>query len=391
MSFEDKKFGFSTRAIHAGQNPAPENRAIMTPIFQSSTYVQTSPGVHQGYDYSRTANPTRTALEANLAALEGGKFGISFSSGCAAGDALLHTLKSGDHVLAVDDLYGGTFRLFERIFRQLGIDITYHDLTDLESVADQIKPQTKLVWIETPTNPLLKIIDIERIAELAHKRGAKVVVDNTFASPYLQNPLALGADYVLHSCTKYIGGHSDLIGGAVITNDQALGDELHYIQNSVGAVPAPFECFLLLRSTKTLAVRMERHCENAIFLAENLAKRSDIERVVYPGLKSHPQFELAKKQMRSGGGMLSIVLKGGLERTRTLLESLTLFSLAESLGGVESLVNHPSTMTHASIPKDRREGLGITDSLVRFSVGIEDRKDLLADLEQALERSARSN
>ncbi|MCB0359086.1 MAG: aminotransferase class I/II-fold pyridoxal phosphate-dependent enzyme, partial [Bdellovibrionales bacterium] len=344
-----------------------------------------SPGVFQGYDYSRADNPTRTALEANLASLEGATFGVAFASGCAAADAVLHLLSAGDHVLSVDDLYGGSYRLFEQVYRQLGLDFSYADFPRAHDLDSLFRDSTKLVWLETPTNPLLKLCDIEQISAAAHRRGALVVVDNTFASPYLQNPLAHGADIVVHSTTKYLGGHSDLIGGAVLTSNEKVAEQLHFIQKSVGAVPSPFECFLLLRSTKTLALRVQRQTENAQRIAEYLSERSDIQRVIYPGLSSHPQYALGKKQMRAGGGIVTIELDGGIERSRRFLESVRVFSLAESLGGVESLVDHPAIMTHASIPREKREALGITDGLVRLSIGVEDIDDLIADLQQALD------
>jgi len=377
---------FATRCIHAGQAPDPSTGAIMTPIYQTSTYVQTSPGEFIGnYDYSRSANPTRTALEANLASLEGGKHGIAFSSGVASLAACIHLLKSGDHVLLCDDVYGGTFRMFNNVFNQLGIVFSRVDMTNLDATRAAMTDKTKLVWLETPTNPTLKVIDIEAVAQIAHDGGALCVADNTFASPYLQNPLALGADIVSHSCTKYIGGHSDLVGGALITADDELAARLTYIQNAVGAVPAPMDCFLLLRSTKTLHVRMERHCENAGKIADWLSGKTGIDRVIYPGLDNHPQHKIAAKQMRGFGGMITVTLKGGLPASRRFLETLKIFSLAESLGGVESLVEHPAIMTHASVDADKRAALGIDDGLVRLSCGIEDAGDLIADLEQALE------
>lgn len=376
---------FATRAIHAGQNPDPSTGAIMTPVFQTSTFVQESPGkFKENYDYARSANPTRTALEANLASLEGGKFGISFASGCAAMSAVLHSLKSGDHVVVCDDVYGGTFRLFERIFKQLGLAYTMVDMCDHVATERAFTPQTKVVWVETPTNPMLKIIDIQAVGRLAKAKGALMVVDNTFASPYLQNPLSLGADIVLHSCTKYIGGHSDVIGGALIVNEQALADKLHYIQNAVGGVPGPWDCFLLLRSTKTLEVRMKAHCANAAKVAAFLEGHKKIEKVYYPGLKSHPQHGLASEQMHGFGGMVSMVVRGGLSAARTFLENVKLFSLGESLGGVESLIEHPAIMTHATIPPENRAKLGIVDGLVRLSVGIEDVDDLIGDLDKGL-------
>lgn len=377
----------ATRCIHAGQSPDPTTGAIMTPIYQTSTYAQPSPGVFKGeYDYSRSANPTRTALEANLASLEGGKHGITFSSGLAALDAVMHLLSSGDHVVLCDDVYGGTYRQLNTIFRQFGIDFTRVDMTDLDATRDAFTNKTKLVWMETPTNPMLKVIDIEAVAALGKEKGALVAVDNTFATPLLQSPLKLGADIVSHSCTKYIGGHSDVVGGALIVSDDELGQRLRYIQNSVGAVPAPMDCFLLLRSTKTLHVRVERHCQNARKIADWLADNGKVERVFYPGREDHPQHAVAAKQMSDFGGMITAHLKGGIEQSRKFLESLEVISLAESLGGVESLIEHPAIMTHSSVDKDAREALGITDGLIRLSVGIEDVDDLIGDLDQALGR-----
>jgi cystathionine gamma-lyase len=386
---KDKYTGFSTQAIHAGQEPDPVSGAVMTPIYQTSTFAQQSPGVTRGYDYSRSGNPTRTALEANLAALERGKHGVCFASGCAAADAVLHMLSTGGKVLCGDDVYGGTFRIFDKVFKHHGVTAEFVDLASEKSIDEAFKDNWDLVWIETPTNPLLKVVDIEFLAGRAHKNGAKLVVDNTFASPYLQNPLSLGADIVLHSATKYIGGHSDVVGGVLVVNDDELSDRLRFLQNAVGAVPGPLDMFLLLRSTKTLAVRMERHCENALILADLLEKRDDIEWIRYPGLPSHPQFELAKRQMKAGGGMITLELKGGLDRARKFLELIEIFTLAESLGGVESLVEHPAIMTHASIPKEQREALGISDGLVRISVGIEDVADLKTALVGALDESAK--
>lgn len=381
----DHTHGFGTKAIHAGQAPDPATGAIMTPIYQTSTYVQKSPGVIVGeYDYSRAANPTRTAIEANLAALEGGRHGLCFSSGVAATGAVLHTLSAGDGVLLCDDVYGGTNRLFHRVFAQLGIETTLVDMTDLNRLEAAFKPNTRLVWIETPTNPTLKIIDIAAVSGVARAKGATVAVDNTFATPYLQNPLALGADIVCHSTTKYIGGHSDAIGGALVTNDDELHRKLKFIQLSGGAVPGIMECFLLLRSTKTLHVRMERHCVNARRVAGYLGEHAAVARVIYPGLESHPQHAIAAKQMRDFGGMVTIHLKDGLDKARTMLERVGIFALAESLGGVESLIEHPAIMTHASVPPDQRAKLGISDGLVRLSVGIENVEDLIADLDQAL-------
>lgn len=381
----DHTHGFGTKAIHAGQEPDPSTGAIMTPIYQTSTFVQQSPGKIIGeYDYSRAANPTRTAIEANLAALEGAKHGLCFSSGVAATGVVLHTLSAGDNVLLCDDVYGGTNRLFHRVFKQLGIETTLVDMTDLNKLEEAFKSNTKLVWVETPTNPTLKCIDIEEVSKIAHAKGAKVAVDNTFATPYLQNPLALGADVVCHSTTKYIGGHSDAIGGALVTNDDELHQQFKFIQLSEGAVPGIMECFLLLRSTKTLHIRMERHCANAKRVAGYLNEHAAVEKVIYPGLESHPQHDIAKKQMKDFGGMVTIYLKDGLDKARPMLERVKLFGLAESLGGVESLIEHPAIMTHASVPAEQREKLGISDGLVRLSVGIEDVEDLIEDLDQAL-------
>lgn len=382
----EERHKFGTRAIHAGQAPDPATGAVMIPVYQTSTYAQESPGAFKdGYDYSRTKNPTRTALEENLASLEGAKFGICFASGCSALSAVLHLLKAGDHVLVCDDVYGGTFRIFDKIFKQLGIEYSMVNMSDVGTLGPQFRPQTKLVWVETPTNPMLQLIDIAAVAAQAKKYGALLAVDNTFASPFLQNPLSLGADIVSHSTTKYIGGHSDLVGGALMVNDPDLAQRLHYVQNAVGAVPGIWECFLLLRSTKTLHLRMERHCANARAIADLLEKHPQVERVYYPGLKSHPQHELAKRQMRDFGGMISCVIKGGIDSSRRFLERLKIFAIAESLGGVESLVEHPAIMTHAMIPTEQREALGIVGGLVRLSVGVEDIEDLIADLNQALE------
>lgn len=357
----------------------------MTPVYQTSTYVQPSPGVHVGrFDYARTGNPTRTALEENLASLEKGRFGLCFASGCAAMSTVLMSLKSGAHVVMCDDVYGGSFRLIHHVFADLGLSYTLVDMSVLENVERACTPYTKLVWVETPTNPTLKVVDIRAISDIARKHNARTVVDNTFASPYLQNPLELGADMVCHSVTKYLGGHSDLIGGALVLNDEVWHEKLQYLQNAVGAVPAPWDCFLTLRSTKTLQVRMERHCANAKKIAEYLHTHRAVERVYYPGLPSHPTHAIAKKQMRDFGGMISIVLKGGLPAAKRMLESVKLFSLAESLGGVESLIEHPGIMTHAVIPKEQHEKLGVVDGLVRLSVGIEAVEDLLSDIEQAL-------
>lgn len=383
-SEENSKFGFGTRAIHAGQPPEEKTGAVMTPIFQTSTYAQTSPGNHSGYEYSRTDNPTRTAYQECLAALEGGKYALAFASGLATTSCILQTLKSGDHVVCCDDVYGGTYRLFERVYRPMGIDFTFVEMTDLAKFEAAFKPSTKLVWIETPTNPTLKLIDIEKVAAISRKKGAISVVDNTFMSAYFQKPLALGADIVMHSITKYMNGHSDVVGGALMTSDTALYDQLKFLQNAVGAVPAPMDCFLVMRGLKTLHVRMDRHAENAMKVAHFLEKHAKVERVIYPGLESHPQHALAKKQMSGFGGMITFFIKGGLPEARTFLEKVKLFTLAESLGGVESLIEHPAIMTHASVPAENRKALGIHDNLVRVSVGIEDIVDLLKDLEQAL-------
>ncbi|MBL8764982.1 MAG: PLP-dependent transferase [Phycisphaerae bacterium] len=401
---------FATRCIHAGQAPDPTTGAIMTPVYLTSTFVQASPGVvKDGYDYARSRNPTRTALESNLASLEGGKHGFAFASGLASMDCVLHLLTSGDHVVLCDDVYGGSFRQLDKVFRHHGVTCTRVDMTDLAATERAFMPRTRLVWIETPTNPMLKVVDVAAVAGLARARGASagwtwggaagrtaepgktggtrspiVVVDNTFASPRLQNPLALGADVTMHSCTKYIGGHSDLVGGALVCNDEELADRLRFLQNAVGAVMSPMDCFLLLRSTKTLHVRMERHSANAMEIARWLTTHPKVERVVYPGLESHPQHALAKRQMSAFGGMITATLRGGLPEARRFLERVHLFALAESLGGVESLIEHPAIMTHASVPAANRAALGISDGLVRLSVGIEDVADLIGDLERAL-------
>ena len=387
MSTKKNKQGFETRAIHAGQEPDPTTGAIMTPIYTSSTYVQESPGVHKGYDYSRSVNPTRKALEACIADLEGSNFGYAFASGMAASATVLELLNSGDHVIAMDDLYGGTYRLFENVRkRSAGLDFTFCDLSDLSTLENSINEKTKMIWIETPTNPLLKIADLEAISSFAKSHNLIAVCDNTFCSPFVQNPLELGFDIVVHSATKYLNGHSDLIGGVVVcSNDkEELASEILYLQNAVGSIMNPFDSFLLLRSLKTLPIRMERHCSNAHKIALYLESHDAIEKVIYPGLESHPQHEIAKKQMNGFGGMISVVLKGGLESATKFLERTELFSLAESLGGVESLIEHPAIMTHASIEKEIRDELGISDSLIRLSVGIEDPEDLKNALESAL-------
>lgn len=380
------KPGLGTLAIHAGQSPDPSTGAVMTPIYATSTYVQSSPGVHQGYEYSRSHNPTRFAYERCVAALESGTRGFAFASGLAATSTILEMLDTGSHVIAMDDVYGGTYRLFERVRRRsAGLDFSWIDLSDAAAFEAAIRPETRMVWIETPTNPLLKLVDIAQIAEIARKRGLIVVVDNTFCSPILQRPLELGAHIVMHSATKYLNGHSDIVGGmAVVGDDNDLVEELAFLQNSIGAVQGPFDSFLALRGLKTLHLRMKAHCENAQVLAEWLAAHPAIEKVLYPGLKSHPQHELAKRQMHGFGGMVSIYLKGGADAANRFCERTKLFALAESLGGVESLVNHPAIMTHASVPAERRAALGVTDNLVRLSVGVEAVVDLQADLDSAL-------
>lgn len=381
----DADNAFATRAIHAGQVPDPSTGAIMTPIYMSSTYVQASPGVLiEDYDYSRSANPTRKALEANIASLEGGTHGFAFSSGLGAMDCVLHTLSAGDHIVLCDDVYGGSYRLIDKVYKQLGIEATRVDMTDLAQTEAAITDKTKLLWAESPTNPMLKVLDIRLLSDLAHSRGAILGVDNTFATPYLQNPLKHGADIVLHSSTKYLGGHSDVIGGILVTSDDELAAQFKFLQNSVGAVPSPMDCFLLLRSTKTLHVRMDRHCSNAAKIATMLESDSRVERVTYPGLKSHPQHDIAARQMSDFGGMITMVIKGGMSASRAFLEKVHLFALAESLGGVESLIEHPAIMTHASVPPEARAALGIDDGLVRLSVGIEDVNDLITDLDRAL-------
>ena len=378
--------GLGTLAIHAGQSPDPSTGAVMPPIYATSTYAQSSPGVHQGFEYSRTHNPTRFAYERCVAGLEGGSRGYAFASGLAATATLLELLDSGDHVVAMDDLYGGSYRLFERVRRRsAGLDFSFVDMTDPAKFEAAIKPKTKLVWIETPTNPLLKIVDIAAIVAIAKKHGLLVAVDNTFASPALQRPLEHGADLVMHSATKYLNGHSDMVGGMLVVGDNAeLAEQLAFLQNSVGAVQGPFDSFLALRGLKTLHLRMKAHCENAQALAEWLQSHPRIEAVIYPGLASHPHHALAKRQMDGFGGMLSVRVKGGLDGAKRFCERLELFTLAESLGGVESLVNHPAIMTHASIPPARRAELGIADDLVRLSVGVETLEDLRADLDHAL-------
>lgn len=375
---------FATRAIHAGQEPDPTTGAINVPIYQTSTYVQEEIGKHKGYEYARTGNPTRTALEACLASLEGANHGLCFGSGLGASMNIMHLLSAGDHVVVGDDVYGGTFRLFDKVLSRFGVTFSWVDARDAKNIEKAIKPETKMIWLETPTNPLLQIIDIKAITDLAKSKKIATVVDNTFASPYLQNPIALGADIVVHSATKYLGGHSDVVGGAILTSDEEMYERLKFHQNAVGSVPGPMDCFLILRGVKTLAVRMEAHQKNAMAIAKFLENKPQIERIIYPGLAAHPQHDLAKKQMNGFGAMVSIVVKGGLENANKFASSTKLFALAESLGGVESLICHPVSMTHGSIPKEVREARGIVDGLVRLSVGIEDTDDLLADVEQAL-------
>jgi cystathionine gamma-lyase len=377
---------FDTRAIHAGQEPDPTTGAIMTPIYATSTYVQDSPGVHKGYEYSRSQNPTRMAYERCIADLESGARAFAFASGMAATGTALELLDSGDHVIVMDDVYGGTYRLFENVRRRsAGLDFSFVDLSDREAFEAAIRPNTKMVWIETPTNPLLKMVDLEAIAETARKRGLVTVADNTFASPWVQRPLEHGIDLVMHSATKYLGGHSDLVGGVLVARDGGeLAERLGYLQNAVGGVQGPFESFLALRGLKTLHLRMERHCATAQAVAEFLEGHPMVARVAYPGLPSHPQHDLARRQMKAGGGMVTAVLEGGLEASKRFLERVRVFALAESLGGVESLIEHPAIMTHASIPAEKRAALGIDDGLVRLSVGVEGQDDLLEDLRQSL-------
>ena len=385
MKWSDKEFGFETRAIHAGQVPDPTTGAVVTPLYLTSTYVHSEPGVFaSGYDYSRAGNPTRTAYETCVANLEGGRFGFAFASGCLGATTAMHLLSQGDHVVACDDMYGGTYRLFEDVFRKHGLDFSYVDLTDPEALVGALRPETKMVWIETPSNPLMKLIDIARVAELSHALGAKLMVDNTFMSPYFQRPLALGADLVLHSTTKYINGHSDLIGGVVVTDDEALAGQLDFLNKSMGGIQSTFDAFLCLRSLKTLAIRMQAHAANAMAVAQFLEAHPKVDWVAYPGLTSHPQHELACRQSDGHGGMLSVSLKGGLAAARTVMANVSVFTLAESLGGVESLIEHPGLMTHASLSAERQAEVGITPGLLRLSVGIETEADLLRDLESAL-------
>ena len=386
MSNNDKKAGFSTRAIHAGQYPDPSTGAVMTPIYATSTYVQSSPGVHQGYEYSRSQNPTRMAYERCVADLENGKAGFAFASGLAASGTILELIDSGSHVVAMDDLYGGSNRLFNRVrSRSANIEFSLVDLTDPQNFEKAIKPNTRMVWVESPTNPLLRLVDLAAITRIAREHNILAVCDNTFATPYLQTPLDFDFDIVMHSATKYLNGHSDMVGGvAVVGDNDELIEQMAFLQNSVGSIAGPFDAFLAMRGLKTLALRMRQHCQSAQQIAEYLDAHSKVEQVYYPGLPSHPQHALAKTQMNGFGGMVSAVLKGGLAESTKFLENCHLFALAESLGGVESLIEHPAIMTHASVPEDQRAQLGINDSLVRLSVGVEDTEDLIAELEQAL-------
>ena len=383
-SHNDSKLGFGTRAIHAGQAPDPTTGAVMTPVYFTSTYVQEAPGVHKGFVYARGHNATRFALEANLASLEGGKHGLCFASGVAATATILQMFDSGAHVIATDDLYGGTYRLFDKVFRRHGYEFSYVDPTlGAKAVEDAIRPTTKLVWLETPTNPMLKLVDIAAVAEVCKRRGILLAVDNTFMTPFNQRPLEFGADIVCHSTTKYLNGHSDIIGGAIIVNDDGIHQQLKFLQNAVGAVQSPMDSFLVMRGTKTLHVRMARHEQSGRIIAEYLAAHPQVEKIIYPGLPSHPQHDLAKRQQRGFGGMMSFVLKGGLDESRRFLSACQIFSLAESLGGVESLIEHPAIMTHASIPAAQRAALGISDGFIRLSVGLEDVEDLRGDLDRA--------
>jgi len=383
----EQRLRFDSLAIHAGQEPDPTTGAIMTPVYLTSTYVQSGPGEHKGFEYSRTHNPTRNALEACAAALEGAKYGLCYASGLAATDNLMHLLNAGDHVVAGDDMYGGTYRIFDKVWRRSGLDFTFVDLTDPAAFEAAIRPETRLLWLETPTNPMLKLFDIEKLCEIARRRGILTVVDNTFMSPYFQRPLSLGADIVTHSMTKFLNGHSDVVGGLICTSHEAAHEKLRFLQNAVGGVLGPMDSFLVLRGLKTLPVRMERHQQNAAKVAAFLKAHPLVETVTWPGLEEHPQHALAKRQMSGFGGMLTFVMRGGLERARTFLRNTRIFACAESLGGVESLIEHPAIMTHASVPAETRRALGIHDGFIRLSVGIEDAADLIDDLTQALDRA----
>ena len=377
----DMRYGFETRAIHAGQEPDPTTGSIIVPIYQTSTYVQEKLGKHKGYEYSRTDNPTRTALQECVASLEEGKYGLAFASGMAAETTIMYLFSPGDHILVANDVYGGTYRLFEKVLKPYGLEFDYVDMTDPGTVGGHIRDSTKAVWIESPSNPLMKLIDIKAVSAIAKEHGALVIVDNTFASPYIQRPLTMGADIVVHSSTKYLGGHSDCVGGMVITSDDAIYERLKFLQNAVGAVPGPMDCFLVLRGVKTLGIRMRAHERNALRIAQYLEQHEKVERVRYPGLLSHPQHDLAGRQMRLFGGMISFDVKGGFEEAQRVVQSTKLFALAESLGGVESLIEHPGVMTHASVANSP---LQVPDNLIRLSVGIEDADDLIRDLAAAL-------
>ncbi len=385
MEWSDDQFGFETRAVHAGQAPDQTTGAIVTPLYLTSTYAHSAPGVHQGYDYTRSGNPTRRAFEDCVANLEGARFGFAMASGSVGTATVVHLLSAGDHVVACDDLYGGTSRLFERVFKQQGIEFSYVDMTDTDKLAGAMRESTRLMWLETPSNPLMKVVDIARAADIAHAHGALLAVDNTFMSPYFQRPVAFGADIVIHSTTKYINGHSDLVGGVVITDDEELAERLKFLSNAIGGIQSTFDAFMCLRSLKTLAVRMQAHESNAFAVARHLEAHPKIASVSYPGLPSHPQHDLAARQMSGYGGMLTCNVAGDLDATRRFLQSVRIFALAESLGGVESLIEHPAIMTHASVPQPVRDALGIDDTLVRLSVGIEAQADLLHDLDRALE------
>ncbi len=382
---DEKKLKFNSKTIHGGQQPDKAYGAVMPPIYQTSTYAQSTPGGHQGYEYSRSANPTRTALEQSLASIESGTYGLAFASGLAAIDAVVKLLKPGDEVISTNDLYGGSYRLFKKIFEKFGIAFHFIGMQNADKIAEYVNKKTKLIWVETPTNPMMNVIDIKAVSKLAKKHGILLAVDNTFATPYLQRPLEMGADIVMHSATKYLGGHSDVVVGALVVNDKTLAEQLYFIQNASGAVCGPMDSFLVLRGIKTLHVRMQRHCENGRAVAQYLAKHPKIEKVYWPGFEDHPNHQIAKSQMADFGGMISFVPKGSdFKAAIKIVERLQLFTLAESLGGVESLAGHPASMTHASIPKEEREKSGVVDSLIRLSVGIEDADDLIADLEQAI-------